>query len=72
MGIGKFEYSRLHLVCRSRCINDKNIKLNPNRDVHSSFSEGVHLNKTNKQTYKFVKLSKTFDTMCISDKSIGS
>ena len=37
--------------CSCRCKNDKSMKLNPNnRDVHSSFSEGVHLNKTNKKT----------------------
>ena len=50
----------------------KNMKLNPNRDVHSSFSEGVHLSKTNKQTYTFLKPSKTFKTMCTGNKSIGS
>ena len=74
MGIGKFEYSRLpmfikHLVCSCRCKNDKNIKLNPNRDVHSSFSD---LNKTIKQTYTFLKPSKTFDTVCTGNKSISS
>ena len=55
-----------------RCKNDKNMKLNPNKDVHSSFPEGVHINKTNKQTYTFLKPSKTFDTMCSGDESIGS
>ena len=39
-------------VCHSNSMpkNAKDMKLNPNRDSHSSFSEDVHSKKTKKQT----------------------